>query len=424
MFLVRLATFYWQKICGLRSFSIENRFGRILTVIYFLIVVFSFAFGGYSIWKYYTEKKFLNTKTVDIEKFETDFALNKFYTEINSELLGYDSILLETCIFDQIIFDSKFGKEYSKNNIDKNVLIVALTNIRNSIGDEEQLSTLHGDIQKLCVFAKIFNPNGTFENSRNWVDEFYQSIVPMNFQKLSEFMILFHSKILNDKIQQEVKEIADNNVNVQNLAKEKMKPTVKVYESYEEALEERWRELQDDYQAPPNKKTNSFQNAQILSNAKQNNQMVEQLVDAVNSLDMINQSLLNIQKKYFDKTSLVKTIESIKNQLGIHETDRLNKIERIFEQTINKNNKPLEPEINPFRSQYFPSSYITTYEGLYMYSESMDPFSLSSNLTRAQAEIKERNSLANNKIIMELSLIFILNLFLIGLIRLSLWIKG
>lgn len=424
MFLVRLATFYWQKICGLRSFSIENRFGRILTVIYFLIVVFSFAFGGYSIWKYYTEKKFLNTKTVDIEKFETDFALNKFYTEINSELLGYDSILLETCIFDQIIFDSKFGKEYSKNNIDKNVLIVALTNIRNSIGDEEQLSTLHGDIQKLCVFAKIFNPNGTFENSRNWVDEFYQSIVPMNFQKLSEFMILFHSKILNDKIQQEVKEIADNNVNVQNLAKEKMKPAVKVYESYEEALEARWRELQDDYQAPPNKKTNSFQNAQILSNAKQNNQMVEQLVDAVNSLDMINQSLLNIQKKYFDKTSLVKTIESIKNQLGIHETDRLNKIERIFEQTINKNNKPLEPEINPFRSQYFPSSYITTYEGLYMYSESMDPFSLSSNLTRAQAEIKERNSLANNKIIMELSLIFILNLFLIGLIRLSLWIKG
>jgi hypothetical protein len=140
------------KLCGIKGFSLENRIGRILFLLFYLTISISISLVIFSTIKWEKEKDFIISKTNQIDTFQNNFASKRFYHEFGktTEQVESDFMELDFC---GILCNTVLAKD-SKSK--KETLTTMLRTIRYKIENGENYVdpvVFH----ELNVFAKLLD---------------------------------------------------------------------------------------------------------------------------------------------------------------------------------------------------------------------------------------------------------------------------
>ncbi len=154
----KLANYYWIRLCGLKRFSVENRNGRFLVLLFSLIIIISISVLSYSLIKWQNERNFISLKTAQIEEFELNFASKRFYNEFGATIDKLESDFVELDLLDKLL-DPKnsFNKD---NRFNEQGLSGALRKFLDEVKYGNNVPSIDmGVLDQANIFAKRLEKN-------------------------------------------------------------------------------------------------------------------------------------------------------------------------------------------------------------------------------------------------------------------------
>lgn len=331
--LFKIARYFWVVLCGMKNFSIENRIGRLLLILFTLIIVLSITYISYSAVKFKKEIDFISIKTLQIDSFENNFASKRFYEEFTSAIEQVETDFVQLNGYG-ILLD-----EVSSFNIDKKFNELGLSTALRNFLDEIKYGNNYPD--GLIRYSGVMDQANIF--AKRLQKDWWWGAQDFSREQLAIYLVDYYVIMWN---------ACDDKIFEQN------------YELAVKALEH-WKYMEgfrDNY---------------------------------LNAKDPMSE---------------------IEGTYGI-EAYELEKI-RDRESSITKDKS------NLFKTKVFPAEYTRTFEGLYMYSEYLDPFAVKSNISWAKRELSERDSKSYENLLFEFGIVLLINFLIIVLLRLFYWVRG
>jgi len=205
MSLNKIAVYYWKVICNVKTFDLSKKKFRLLTVLFWFIVLTLLLLIGLYSFNFYKKYTIKSSDNHIIEQFEARFPLDRFLEQLNKVVMSISDNINGDLIKDQII-----PKGFSKDDVLSLLNKISLHIITRSHDTEysfQERHLLHGLSKKLNISAIQIQPSDDLIHNccviKNLIDNLTD--IPFNYQfkdlenKISYLIDMSNSFIISYK---------------------------------------------------------------------------------------------------------------------------------------------------------------------------------------------------------------------------------